>query len=453
MVPRKGEAQPKVSTPQLIVGLIILALIIGVPAYFIYNFFSREGAPTVPEFQRVENEIMVSASEVQSTSTFTHTGESSEEMRRYIDYHYGNNDGNLAEDEVNGFLTALETKERQKIQTEYAFIDGGSGQIAEVDYYVISCPFGSIDTLGDFVFGLRETISWALEEENEHTYSMAGLVSGDVVIFTAPLGWEIKSAGGLSSYSISSDKRTLTGTAAGGNIFTTFAATGPKPAEFQVSNLSISPTQVEPGEPVIISVDVKNEGDVSGTYTVTLKIDGTTEATKDITLAGGEIGTVSFTVAKTTEQTYSVDIGRLTGGFIVKEPEWVYVTTFTAMTEYWYSLLDLMTEPWNRHPDEFITEASAVYGITDEQVSDYFDIQGNKFKVEYHVDGDYESGICLIFIYPEGEYIYYVSAYPIYTPYVLAEGTYEVNEGPGTYCIAFSTEYIEYCTVDIYDWR
>ncbi len=56
------------------------------------------------------------------------------------------------------------------------------------------------------------------------------------------------------------------------------------PATFTVSTLSISPTEVEIGESIIISVLVTNTGAGSGTYEVTLKLDSVSVATKEVIL-------------------------------------------------------------------------------------------------------------------------------------------------------------------------
>ena len=40
----------------------------------------------------------------------------------------------------------------------------------------------------------------------------------------------------------------------------------PIPAKFEVSNLTVSPSEVEPGEEVTISATVTNIGDESGSY-------------------------------------------------------------------------------------------------------------------------------------------------------------------------------------------
>lgn len=89
------------------------------------------------------------------------------------------------------------------------------------------------------------------------------------------------------------------------------------PAAFTVSNLGMSPATVEPGQPVTITADVTNTGDLEGTYAVTLKIDGVAVENKDVTVAGGATGNVSFTVSKNTTGTYQVAVDSQTGSFTV----------------------------------------------------------------------------------------------------------------------------------------
>jgi hypothetical protein len=93
----------------------------------------------------------------------------------------------------------------------------------------------------------------------------------------------------------------------------------PKPAEFVLSALSVQPAEVAPGETVIISVTVTNSGEVEGTYTVILDINGAKEAEKSITLAGGKSGQVNFDTSRSTAGTYTVTIGALSGSFVIKE--------------------------------------------------------------------------------------------------------------------------------------
>lgn len=109
--------------------------------------------------------------------------------------------------------------------------------------------------------------------------------------------------------------------------FTTFAiiaysGTPPSPsapAAFTTGSLSISPTFANTGQPVTISVVVTNIGAEAGICTLTLKINGSVEATDRITLAGGESKTVTFTTRQHQAGSYSVDVNGITGSFTVEE--------------------------------------------------------------------------------------------------------------------------------------
>ena len=90
------------------------------------------------------------------------------------------------------------------------------------------------------------------------------------------------------------------------------------PASFVFRALTVSPAEVNIGERVAISVTVTNTGDLTGTYKVTLKIDGIAIETKEVTLAGGASQKVAFTTTTDTAGTYSVDIDGLSGWFVVK---------------------------------------------------------------------------------------------------------------------------------------
>jgi len=90
------------------------------------------------------------------------------------------------------------------------------------------------------------------------------------------------------------------------------------PAEFTVSDLSISPAEFEVAEKSTISVAVANIGDVSGTTRVTLKLNGVDVTSKLVTLAGHESQTVSFTTVHGEPGSYKVDIDGLSGTFTVK---------------------------------------------------------------------------------------------------------------------------------------
>jgi hypothetical protein len=110
----------------------------------------------------------------------------------------------------------------------------------------------------------------------------------------------------------------------------------PAPAEFGLSEFAINPAQIEVGEPVTISAIVQNTGELEGSYTLTLTINGEIEQSTEVTLAGGESKQVSFTVVRNKPGTYAVAIDGLTGEFTVlastSSPGW-------GSTYWWIILL------------------------------------------------------------------------------------------------------------------
>jgi len=112
--------------------------------------------------------------------------------------------------------------------------------------------------------------------------------------------------------------------------FTTFAIIGAviplepveptlAPAAFTPSSLSISPVEVNIGDEVAISLLVANTGGKSGSYEVTLKINGEVAATQEVTVSAGLSKEVIFTISKDIAGTYSVDVNGVTDSFVVKE--------------------------------------------------------------------------------------------------------------------------------------
>jgi len=100
----------------------------------------------------------------------------------------------------------------------------------------------------------------------------------------------------------------------------TFTTLGEVPAAvFTSSNLSISPSEVNIGETVTISVLITNAGDAAGSYEVTLKINGVVEATKEATLGPGTSQEVTFSTARDVAGSYTVDVNGHSGSFTVKE--------------------------------------------------------------------------------------------------------------------------------------
>ena len=79
--------------------------------------------------------------------------------------------------------------------------------------------------------------------------------------------------------------------------------------------LTIEPASIDIGQSVSITVDVTNEGEASGTKTVTLFVDGGRVEGKDVTLGAGATETVSFTYVEQDAGTHTVRVEGLTGQF------------------------------------------------------------------------------------------------------------------------------------------
>lgn len=119
--------------------------------------------------------------------------------------------------------------------------------------------------------------------------------------------------------------------------FTTFAIMGaaasPTPANFSVTSLDLSNGQVEPGQEVLVAVNVTNIGGYDGSYTLNLTINGAVEQTKTVTLASSASDTVTFTVTKEEPGSYTISVDGLTKEFSVTvlAPSW--------LSQYWWTIL------------------------------------------------------------------------------------------------------------------
>lgn len=91
----------------------------------------------------------------------------------------------------------------------------------------------------------------------------------------------------------------------------------PPGAEFSVSSLVISPTEVNPGQPVTITCTVTNIGSEAGPYTIHLE--GDFMAEKTVSLEPGQSEAVSFEVTPAEAKTFQVSVDGLTGSFVATE--------------------------------------------------------------------------------------------------------------------------------------
>lgn len=115
--------------------------------------------------------------------------------------------------------------------------------------------------------------------------------------------------------------------------FSAFAVLAPtRPASFTVTDLSVTPKEVNLGESVSISVLVTNTGDLTGSYELTLRIDNVMAETKGGRLDGGESERIRFSVTPDTAGEHTVNIGRLLGTYEVKAPKAPAAFTTSGLT-------------------------------------------------------------------------------------------------------------------------
>jgi hypothetical protein len=92
------------------------------------------------------------------------------------------------------------------------------------------------------------------------------------------------------------------------------------PANIIVMNFTLTPYEVIPGETVIASIDVKNQGDLSGNYEAILMLDEVAVQSKTVTISGGSSETLTFNIILDAVGDHQVRIGGLAGMFVVKQP-------------------------------------------------------------------------------------------------------------------------------------
>ena len=160
--------------------------------------------------------------------------------------------------------------------------------------------------------------SMAITFYYEHSMLPEGVAEDNLI----PAWWDEESGQWipLEVFLVAPDLNIITAPISHFTPFAILAKLPPAPAAFAVSDLAVSPAKVNVGEAVTISVLVTNTGELSGSYQVTLKVNGVVVATKEVTVAGGSSQKVTFTTTKNVAGTYTVDVNGLVDRFVVKAP-------------------------------------------------------------------------------------------------------------------------------------
>jgi len=103
------------------------------------------------------------------------------------------------------------------------------------------------------------------------------------------------------------------------NHFTRFAVvTEAESADFVMSDMTMNKSTITVGEKVTVMATVGNYGNIAGTQTVSLMVDGKSMIDQEVTLEPGETTSVVFSVAMGTPGTYDIQIGDMTSPLIVE---------------------------------------------------------------------------------------------------------------------------------------
>ena len=88
----------------------------------------------------------------------------------------------------------------------------------------------------------------------------------------------------------------------------------------EYSGLQITPTKVNPGNNVTITLNVKNKGNVTGLFNVMLSLDGSVKSTRTGPLTGGNSTLIKFTLSSSHIGVHEIEVGDLGGSFNVTNP-------------------------------------------------------------------------------------------------------------------------------------
>ncbi len=100
----------------------------------------------------------------------------------------------------------------------------------------------------------------------------------------------------------------------------------PLPASMSACYMALGAYQALPGQAVQVSVNVCNGGELKGTQSVVLSVNGSAEQSQTVSVSGGSCKTVVFTVAKSVPGTYDIDVNGMHGQFTVLAPRLVQGT-------------------------------------------------------------------------------------------------------------------------------
>jgi len=114
------------------------------------------------------------------------------------------------------------------------------------------------------------------------------------------------------------------------SLFAVLAPLEPLPAFFVVSNLTITPSEINVGDAILVSVTVFNSGEVKGEYEVILKLNEKAIESRLVSLPGGSSEVITFVIIVGSPDDYTIDFNGLEGFFTVYDASLPLPASFTV---------------------------------------------------------------------------------------------------------------------------
>ncbi|MEE8472466.1 MAG: LppX_LprAFG lipoprotein [Dehalococcoidia bacterium] len=89
------------------------------------------------------------------------------------------------------------------------------------------------------------------------------------------------------------------------------------PALFEASNLTFQPRGAMAGDMVTVAVEIRNTGDVAGSYPLTLRVNGREVESREVRMEAGATERAAFTIGPVSEGPYELELAGLQASFTV----------------------------------------------------------------------------------------------------------------------------------------
>jgi hypothetical protein len=163
-----------------------------------------------------------------------------------------------------------------------------------------------------------------------------------------------------------------------------------KPAEFKVASLGILPNPARVGQEAAVTTIIENVGDLAGTYSADLAVDGAVYQTVEVALAGGAMETATFSLSKDLPGSYNIQFNGQEAILRVWQPPptgtfFVYKRQGSARLEVTNRFSDLDIVAVLAKADEPLTPVTAFYV----QAGDIYKFKGvgHDFYIVYFTIG------------------------------------------------------------------